>query len=129
MLRGREREQATLRGLVDRARTGHGSALLVRGQPGVGKSALLMDAADAADDLTVLRTRGVDRGQRDVNAVVDSRNAAAALESHPPAVPLEDGRTGEAARTRVLAEHTNDVRAAQFEAELERVLEHKGARR
>ena len=60
MLRGREREQATLRGLVDGARTGHGSALLVRGQPGVGKSALLMDAVDAADDLTVLRTRGVE---------------------------------------------------------------------
>ncbi|MFC4786321.1 helix-turn-helix transcriptional regulator [Nocardioides sp. MAHUQ-72] len=60
MLWGREREQATLQELFDRARAGHGSALLLRGQPGVGKSALLEDAVVAADDLTVLRTRGVE---------------------------------------------------------------------
>jgi DNA-binding CsgD family transcriptional regulator len=60
VLRGREQEQATLGALFDRARAGHGSALLVRGQPGIGKSALLEDAVAAADDLTVLRTRGVE---------------------------------------------------------------------
>src|SRR4051794_26304385 len=60
VLRGREREQATLRELFDHARAGHGSALLLRGQPGVGKSALLEDAVTAAGDLTVLRTRGVE---------------------------------------------------------------------
>ncbi|MBA2956172.1 AAA family ATPase [Nocardioides sp. CGMCC 1.13656] len=60
MLRGRDLEQATLREVVARARAGQGSALLLRGQPGVGKSALLEDAVTAADDLTVLRTRGVE---------------------------------------------------------------------
>ena len=60
VLRGRESEQATLRAFIDRARTGNGSALLVRGEPGVGKSALLEDVTASADDLTVLRTRGVE---------------------------------------------------------------------
>ncbi|WP_344044424.1 helix-turn-helix transcriptional regulator [Nocardioides panacihumi] len=60
MLRGRDLEQAALAELLDRARDGRGSALLLRGQPGVGKSALLEDAVAAADDLTVLRTRGVE---------------------------------------------------------------------
>jgi DNA-binding CsgD family transcriptional regulator len=46
--------------MVDRARGGHGSAVLLRGEPGVGKSALLEDALAAADGLTVLRTRGVE---------------------------------------------------------------------
>lgn len=60
MLRGREREQAALRQVLDRARAGEGAAMLLRGQPGVGKSALLEDAVTAATDLTVLRTRGVE---------------------------------------------------------------------
>ena len=59
MLRGREREQDALRQLVARARAGQGSALLLRGQPGVGKSALL-ELVAPADGLTVLRTRGVE---------------------------------------------------------------------
>lgn len=60
MLRGREREQARLRELLERARAGHGSALLVRGQPGAGKSALLEDIGSAAADMVMLRTRGVE---------------------------------------------------------------------
>ncbi len=65
VLRGRDREQQTLAEIVDRARAGRGSTLLLRGQPGVGKSALLEDAVagsddQTADDLTVLRTRGVE---------------------------------------------------------------------
>ena len=60
MLRGREREQATIAEVLDRARSGHGSALLLQGQPGVGKSALLEDAIAAAEQMTVLRTRGVE---------------------------------------------------------------------
>lgn len=59
MLRGREREQDALRQLVARARAGQGSALMLRGQPGVGKSALL-ELVAPADGLTVLRTRGVE---------------------------------------------------------------------
>jgi DNA-binding CsgD family transcriptional regulator len=60
VLRGREREQAALREVLDRARAARGSALLLRGQPGVGKSALLDDAVADAADLVVLRARGVE---------------------------------------------------------------------
>jgi DNA-binding CsgD family transcriptional regulator len=60
VLRGREREQAALADMVSRARAGHGSALLLQGQPGVGKSALLEDTIAAADGMAVLRTRGVE---------------------------------------------------------------------
>ncbi len=60
MLWGREREQGVLRDVLARARAGNGSALLLRGQPGAGKSSLLGDLAATADDVTVLRTNGVE---------------------------------------------------------------------
>ncbi|HEX5088022.1 MAG TPA: AAA family ATPase [Nocardioides sp.] len=60
MLRGREREQAALRGVVDRAASGQGAALVLRGQPGAGKSALLEDVVATETGTTVLRTRGVE---------------------------------------------------------------------
>ena len=60
MLRGREREQDALRQLVDGARDGHGGVLVLSGQPGAGKSALLEDAVSETVDVTVLRTRGVE---------------------------------------------------------------------
>ncbi|HET6698833.1 MAG TPA: AAA family ATPase [Nocardioidaceae bacterium] len=60
MLRGREREQVALDEVVERARQGSGAPLLLRGQPGVGKSALLAAAAARATDLTVLRAQGVE---------------------------------------------------------------------
>ncbi len=66
MLRGREAEQSALGALIERAFAGDGAALVLRGQPGVGKSALLDDAVTAARDavdgrdVTVLRTRGVE---------------------------------------------------------------------
>ena len=40
-LHGRERELGALAGLVDRASEAAGGALVVRGEPGIGKSALL----------------------------------------------------------------------------------------
>ena len=46
--------------LVDDARAGRGGALLVHGDPGVGKSALLEDVAGSVTGVTVLRTRGVE---------------------------------------------------------------------
>ena len=66
MLRGREAEQSALRALVKRAAAGDGAAVVLRGQPGVGKSALLDDAVgatrdeDEGTDVQVLRTRGVE---------------------------------------------------------------------
>jgi len=60
VLRGRETEQSTLRELLDNARSGHGSAMVVRGQPGVGKSALLTELAEHATETVVVRTQGVE---------------------------------------------------------------------
>ncbi|MFD4609721.1 AAA family ATPase [Streptomyces sp. NPDC058440] len=60
MLAGRDPERAAIAALLDAARAGRGGALVVRGVPGAGKSALLDDAPATALDLRVLRTSGVE---------------------------------------------------------------------
>jgi hypothetical protein len=60
VLQGRDLERTRVAALVDGARGGRGGALVVRGQPGVGKSALLGDTAVHADGMTVLRTQGIE---------------------------------------------------------------------
>ncbi|MDQ2749079.1 MAG: AAA family ATPase [Actinomycetota bacterium] len=60
MLYGRETEQTALAALIAEARAERGSALVVRGQPGVGKSALLEDLAANATGMQVLRAQGVE---------------------------------------------------------------------
>jgi predicted ATPase len=57
---GRERELAVFDGLVD-GLPERGAALLVRGEPGIGKSALLVEVSRRAEaaGLRVLRTTGV----------------------------------------------------------------------
>ncbi|MFE5340731.1 LuxR C-terminal-related transcriptional regulator [Isoptericola sp. NPDC056578] len=56
-LLGRESEQRRVAEVVGAARNGHGSALLVLGEPGVGKTTLLRDAAPGAGT-RVLRLDG-----------------------------------------------------------------------
>jgi DNA-binding CsgD family transcriptional regulator len=58
-LLNRERECATLDGLLRDLRLGRGGVLVVRGEPGVGKSALLEYMAGAAADMRVARVAGV----------------------------------------------------------------------
>lgn len=62
VLRGRERERASIEALVRRARDGHGGGIVLYGEPGIGKSALLRQAAEDAGTarLRVLRTVGVE---------------------------------------------------------------------
>src|SRR4051794_23159469 len=62
---GRQAELAVLRGSLDEAGRS-GQALLIRGEPGVGKSALLQAAARMATDdgWRVLRTDGTPAEQR-----------------------------------------------------------------
>ena len=60
MLVGREPERALLGALVDGARDGTARTLVVRGDPGVGKSALLDALAADAPDVTLLRTQGIE---------------------------------------------------------------------
>ncbi|QBS45361.1 AAA family ATPase [Nocardia sp. CS682] len=59
---GREQYLAALADLLDRAAAGNGSALVLRGAAGIGKSALLAAVRDAAleRDLTVLSAVGVE---------------------------------------------------------------------
>ena len=61
MLYGREREQAAVEALLQGARTGRSGVLVLRGEPGIGKTALLDHAAEAAaPDFRVVRATGVE---------------------------------------------------------------------
>jgi predicted ATPase len=60
MLVGRHVERARIDALLARARGGHGGALVVRGEPGIGKSALLAYAEAQSTELRVMRARGVE---------------------------------------------------------------------
>jgi DNA-binding CsgD family transcriptional regulator len=59
-LLGRQRERAVLDRLLDAARAAHGGVLVVHGEPGVGKSALLDYAVEAGQGFRVTRTSGVE---------------------------------------------------------------------
>ena len=60
MLRDRRDESAVIDRLLEDARAGRSGALLVRGEAGIGKTALLDDAIASASDLTLLRAVGVE---------------------------------------------------------------------
>jgi hypothetical protein len=60
MLLNRLAERAALGQLLDAARAGHSGALVVRGEPGVGKTALLDDAIESAAGLRIARVAGVE---------------------------------------------------------------------
>src|SRR5690349_23368102 len=59
-LLGRADECAMLDTLVDAVRRGEGRPLVVRGDAGIGKTALLEHLVRSASDLTVLRAVGVE---------------------------------------------------------------------
>jgi DNA-binding CsgD family transcriptional regulator len=60
MLRGRRNECAALDALLAGARTGRSGVLVMRGEAGVGKTALLNYAIGSASDMLVIRTSGVE---------------------------------------------------------------------
>src|SRR3954463_9065763 len=82
MLYGRVAECAALARLLDDARASHSGVLVLRGEPGLGKSALLEEAMERALGFRVLR------------AVGDESEAALAFAGLPalrgPASPLID---------------------------------------
>jgi DNA-binding CsgD family transcriptional regulator len=57
---GRQREVAVFERLLSTAREGHGAVLVVDGEPGVGKTALLEYASGVAEEFRVVRTAGVE---------------------------------------------------------------------
>jgi DNA-binding CsgD family transcriptional regulator len=59
-LRGRDAECAALDVLLDSARRGESRTVVLRGEAGIGKSALLDYAIDSAQDFRVLRSVGVE---------------------------------------------------------------------
>ena len=59
MLLGRERECGAIDELLDGARASRSGALVLRGEAGIGKSALLEYAATRADGMRVLWLRAV----------------------------------------------------------------------
>ncbi|MFI6298184.1 AAA family ATPase [Nonomuraea sp. NPDC050790] len=61
MLYGRTTEQSGLAELIARARDGRSGALVVRGEPGIGKTALLDWAERQADGVRVLRVTGIEQ--------------------------------------------------------------------
>ena len=62
-LLGRSREREALDRLLRAARSGRGGVLVVQGEPGVGKTALLEDTAKVAQQFRVLRTAGAEAEQ------------------------------------------------------------------
>jgi predicted ATP-dependent serine protease len=68
---GREKECIRIDELLDSVRKGLSGALVVRGEPGVGKTALLDYAVKRADGFRVVRLTGVE-SERDLGfAVLD----------------------------------------------------------
>ena len=104
MLLGRSLEQASIGALLDSARSGRSGALILRGEAGIGKTALL-DAAGDTDGFLCLRARGLETeteigfsGLHDVlEPVIDGlaelprpqADAIAAALSIGPTVPTE----------------------------------------
>ena len=60
VLHGRDLERARLGELLEAAPAGRAGSLLIRGEPGMGKSALLGDTAARASGFRVLRTAGLE---------------------------------------------------------------------
>jgi DNA-binding CsgD family transcriptional regulator len=59
-LRGRANEQAVLDGLVEVIRAGESRSLVLRGEAGIGKTALLDYLVESASDLAIVRAEGVE---------------------------------------------------------------------
>jgi predicted ATPase len=59
MLRGRRQERDALDRRLQRVRLGESSVLLVRGEAGVGKTALLEYLAEQSTGCRIVRVRGV----------------------------------------------------------------------
>jgi DNA-binding CsgD family transcriptional regulator/tetratricopeptide (TPR) repeat protein len=60
MLYGRRKERGQIGALLEGARGGQGGVLVVRGEAGIGKHALLADAVEQATEFRLLHTSGVE---------------------------------------------------------------------
>jgi DNA-binding NarL/FixJ family response regulator len=60
MLYGRDTEREAFRALLDGARRSRSGTLVVRGEAGIGKTALLQDVREQAIDMHILSVRGIE---------------------------------------------------------------------
>ncbi|MDQ6712447.1 MAG: AAA family ATPase [Candidatus Dormibacteraeota bacterium] len=60
MLVGRAEELSRIAALLEHARSGVSGALVLRGEPGIGKSALLREALTPAEGMTILSVTGIE---------------------------------------------------------------------
>ena len=60
MLYGRDAEVSRITEVLDGARESRSAVAVIRGEAGVGKSALLENAREQASDMRVLRARGIE---------------------------------------------------------------------
>src|SRR5262245_30395727 len=60
MALGRAREEAKVAAVVDAALAGHGGAIVIRGEAGIGKSTLLAFARERATRAELIDTSGVE---------------------------------------------------------------------
>ena len=63
MLVGRDSERRTIATLLAGARVGDSRVLVLSGEPGIGKTALLTEAAGLVEEMQVLRCQGVESEQ------------------------------------------------------------------
>src|SRR5436309_13892470 len=83
VLRGRTGEAALMDGVLAAVREGESRTLLLRGEPGIGKTALLEQMIGNAPDLRVLRAVGV-----------ESEMELAFASLHQPCAPILDRAAG-----------------------------------
>jgi AAA ATPase domain len=99
MLIGRDPEQRLIESPLEDARGGDSAALLIRGDAGIGKTAVL-DYAAASADFQTLRCTGVEAGHDLTFAGLEQllRPLHDLLERLPtPRPPLSEARSGSAA--------------------------------
>ncbi len=60
MLHGRKAERERIRSLLNEAWASRAGCLVLSGEPGVGKTALLADAVTSAEGMRILRTQGIE---------------------------------------------------------------------
>src|ERR1700754_4985946 len=132
MLSGREQEQARLAAVLGAARRGAPAALVLVGEAGCGKTALLRETADAASGLTVLRAApaadeaglplaGLTALLRPFGAPADAEAALALLDAAaaqgPVLAVVDDAHFLDAESVALLAALAEDARLAVLAAE------------
>ena len=97
---GRDAACARIDALLAAARTGRSGALVVRGEAGIGKSALLRYAVERADGMTVLRASGVEsESELAFAALADFLRPAARPPERDPGAPGRGAGGRDRART------------------------------